>query len=130
MSDYEHVRRLSERPPRVRASQTRNNSSSSKCCSNLFPWCLFQKISRKCCLNWLQLQMFQQIVRTNVNYQCQEHITHGPGLSIIVKHQKWKNSAPKDDDIHLISSSSFSIRNSNMEKHGWEICRCLWIIPA
>ena len=41
---YEHVPGVPERPPRVRSSQTRNNSSILKCCSNLFPLPLFQEI--------------------------------------------------------------------------------------
>ena len=38
--DYAHARRLPDSPPRVRTSQTRNNSSSSNCCSNSCP-CLW-----------------------------------------------------------------------------------------
>ena len=35
-TSYEHVQRLLVRPPRVRASQTSNKGSSSKCRSNVF----------------------------------------------------------------------------------------------
>ena len=73
---YEHVRGLPERPPRVRTCQTRNNSSSSKCCSSSFPLLFSQKNARKCCLSSLQLQMFQKNFETNVKDQCQEDIVH------------------------------------------------------
>ena len=47
MSDYEHVRRLPERPR-----------------SNWFPLHGFQQTVRICCLNWPPLDMFQKDVRT------------------------------------------------------------------
>ena len=34
-------------PPRVRIPQTRNNSSSSNCCSNSCPWLWSREIARK-----------------------------------------------------------------------------------
>ena len=46
-TDYPHVRWLPETPPRVRITQTRNNSSSSNCCSNSCPWLWLRKIARK-----------------------------------------------------------------------------------
>ena len=60
---YWHVQWLPERPPRVRTSQIRNNSSSSKYCSNGFPLHFYYSIARKCCLNYLPLQMIQKHVR-------------------------------------------------------------------
>ena len=44
---YQRVRRLPGTPPRVRITQTRNNSSSSNCCSNSCPWLWLRKIARK-----------------------------------------------------------------------------------
>ena len=59
---YEHVRRLPGRPPRVRASQTRNNSSSTnfkQCCSsscsvfeNAVLICFHCIFFQKCSKNW------------------------------------------------------------------------------
>ena len=46
-SDYDHGPRLPDSPPRVRTCQTRNNSSSSKCCSNSCPCLWFRTIVRK-----------------------------------------------------------------------------------
>ena len=46
-SGYDHDPRLPDRLPRVRISQTRNNSSSSKCCSSSCPWLWFPKIARQ-----------------------------------------------------------------------------------
>ena len=46
-SGYDHGPRLPDRLPRVRISQTRNNSSSSKCCSSSCPWLWFPKIARQ-----------------------------------------------------------------------------------
>ena len=42
---FERLRRLPGTPPCVRTSQTRNNSSRTKCCSNLFPL-IFPKVAR------------------------------------------------------------------------------------
>ena len=44
---YRRVRWLPGTPPCVRITQTRDNSSSSKCCSNSCPWLWFRKIARK-----------------------------------------------------------------------------------
>jgi hypothetical protein len=46
-ADYDHGPRLPDSPPHVRTSQTRNKSSSSKCCSNSCPCLWFRKIDRK-----------------------------------------------------------------------------------
>ena len=46
-SDYDRGPGLPDSPPRVRTSQTRNNSSSSKCCSNSCPWLWIRKFVRK-----------------------------------------------------------------------------------
>ena len=45
-TDYDLGPGLPDSPPRVRTSQTRNNSSSSKCCSNSCPCLWFRKIAR------------------------------------------------------------------------------------
>ena len=46
-TDYDRGPGLPDSPPRVRTSQTRNKSSSSKCCLNSCPWLWFRKIDRK-----------------------------------------------------------------------------------
>ena len=60
--DYAPARRLPDSPPRVRTSRTRNNSSSSKCCSNSCPCLWFRKIDRK----WLfELASIANVSKTN-----------------------------------------------------------------
>ena len=61
MCDYEHVRGLPGRPPRVRTSQTRNNSSSSTCCSNLLKLHFVQKCSN---------MLFELVPIANVPNKC------------------------------------------------------------
>ena len=46
-TDYRRVRWLPEAPPCVRTFRARNNSSSSKCCSNSCPWLWFREIAQK-----------------------------------------------------------------------------------
>ena len=74
-NSYWHVQSLPERPPRVRTSQTRSNSLSSKCCSTWLPL-FFWTNAWKCYLTWLPLRMLRKNERTHVKDQCQEHITH------------------------------------------------------
>ena len=59
--DYDRGPGLPDSPPRVRTSQTRNNSSSSKCCSNSCPCLWLRKIARK----WL----FELAAIANVSKQ-------------------------------------------------------------
>ena len=60
--DYAPAWRLPDSPPRVRTSQTRNNSSSSKFCSNSCPCLWFRKIARK----WLfELASTANVSKTN-----------------------------------------------------------------
>ena len=72
---YRHARRLPERPPCVRTSLTRNNSSSSECCSSLFPLFFCKnlvehalRIGRKC-------KCPKKLFEENEKDQCQERIT-------------------------------------------------------
>ena len=44
---YDRGPGLPDSPPRVRTPRTRNNSSSSKCCSNSCPCLWFRKIARR-----------------------------------------------------------------------------------
>ena len=45
--DYAPARRLPDSPPGMCTSQTRNNSLSSRCCSNSCPCLWFRKMNRK-----------------------------------------------------------------------------------
>jgi len=68
---YEHVRRLPGRPPRVRASQTRNNSSSTnfkQCCSSS---CSVFENAVLICFHCI----FSKNVRKIEKSRCQKHIT-------------------------------------------------------
>ena len=69
---YEHVPGLSERPHRVRTSQTRNNSSSSKdvriCCH-----CIFQQMFESAVCIGFHCKLSNNMIK-NVQDQCQEHI--------------------------------------------------------
>ena len=63
---YEHVRRLPERPPRVRTSQTRNNSSSTNfkhCCSSS---CSVLENAVLICFNCIFTKMFEKMKRVDV----------------------------------------------------------------
>ena len=74
-SDYDHGPRLPDSPPRVRTSQTRNKSSSSKCCSNSCPWLWFRKICRKWLFELASIANVSKQNRKNEKGRCQKHIT-------------------------------------------------------
>ena len=73
--DYRRVRWLPETPHRVRTSQTRNKSSSSKCCSNSCPWLWFRKIGRKWLFELASIANVSKQNRKNEKGRCQKHIT-------------------------------------------------------
>ena len=75
ISDHRHVRSLPERPPRVRTSQARNNSSSSKCCSNSFPLHFAQQMFEHVVWIGLHCKCCKKCSKEMKMNQCQEHIT-------------------------------------------------------
>ena len=74
-SDYDRGPGLPDSPPRVRTSQTRNKSSSSKCCSNSCPWLWFRKIGRKWLFELASIANVSKTIRKNEKGRCQKHIT-------------------------------------------------------
>ena len=129
---YEHVRRLPGRPPRVRASQTRNKSSSRSsrnCCSNSFSFVSFLFLFWKCCFSSFSFQICWKLVQKNGN--CQEHIVNyltrprpRPGefiprylTNILVEHILQKISMVEHLEIWIMTQAT-----------GW--CSTRFLLPA
>ena len=70
---YRRVRWLPGTPPRVRITQTRNNSSSSKS-SNSCPWLWFRKIARKWLFELASVATASKQIRKNGKGRCQKHM--------------------------------------------------------
>ena len=72
-TDYPRGRWLPGTPPRVRTTQTRNNSSSSNCYSNSCPWLWLRKIARKWKFELDSIANASKQIRKNGKGRCQKH---------------------------------------------------------